>query len=85
MARLYVFECTCGKHTSVEKVEYTPPSNSIEISPGRYKIDLSQPDNHNGYPDHHITCNSCGKTITGNQFEESTIPPVYFNYMGDDD
>jgi hypothetical protein len=85
MARLYVFECKCGEFAEAKRIEYVPPSNSTELSPGRFKIDLSKEPDHDGYPNQTLDCPKCNSVITSKQFDITKVPPVYFNYMGSDD
>jgi hypothetical protein len=84
MARLFVFECkACNDFIKVKRVEYTPPSNSKQIDAARYVIDISSLTDHDGYPEQKIPCEKCKALVKSRQYDASKIPPVYFNYMGD--
>jgi hypothetical protein len=84
VARLFVYECSCGEFTKVERVEYTPPSNASQINAGRWKIDITALTEHNGYPAKTEICTKCNKHVISQEYEIGNIPPVYFNYLGED-
>lgn len=84
MARLFTFDCKCGYQTA-KRVEFTPSEHVEQIGEARFRVDLTQTDIYNGYPDQVIECPSCGKPITSVKMELWAAPPLYFNYMSDED